>query len=565
MELDHWITGLPWGGGIRAWVILLVVAVFALTPPARWIFRAAGRAADFLASRPGAAVLTIGAFAFAVTATISLRVDFPEPAVHDEFSYVLAADTFARGRLTNPKHPLWEFFETIYVIHEPTYQSKYPPAQGLMLAIGIAIVDEPMLGVWLSSALACSAITWMLLAWTPGRWAVAGGFIAALHAVMLQWNNTLWGGAIAFAGGALVLGAVRRLWNEASFKHGIILALGALILANSRPYEGLLLCIAVGVVLLPWAIARLRDGRRRMVLTSLVLPSLLILIPGALWMAYFNFRVTGNPMLSPYLRHDQSYGHTPHFFFQDLRPPKQYSNLQFDRQYGQWEPTYWERQQTFVGWLREIGRKNWRLGRGFFQPLILLVPLIMLPHTLRRHRWMQLALAMLIFFIIGTWGITWNVLLHYAAPAAPLALVLLVSCMSEMAGRGGVWRITLQVTLALFLLSIWPTFSFIHELQTKGPQMSRAKVVNTILQGYPNDKHLFVIHNLPDLYTEWVYNGADIDSQRIVWARDLGPEKLPRLLSYYKNRRAWMIDVGEVVRVKPLGWKLPQEMLPPGK
>src|SRR5687767_7295061 len=123
MELDHWITGLPWGGGMRAWVILLAVAVFALTPPARWIFRAAGRAAEFLAKRPAGAVLTVGAFAFAVTATISLLVEFPEPAVHDEFSYVLAADTFARGRLTNPKHPLWEFFETIYVIHEPTYQS----------------------------------------------------------------------------------------------------------------------------------------------------------------------------------------------------------------------------------------------------------------------------------------------------------------------------------------------------------------------------------------------------------------------------------------------------------
>jgi hypothetical protein len=41
---------------------------------------------------------------------------------------------------------------------------------------------------------------------------------------------------------------------------------------------------------------------------------------------------------------------------------------------------------------------------------------------------------------------------------------------------------------------------------------------------------------------QWIYNAADIDAARIVWARDLGPERDAALAAYFRGRQVWMVD-----------------------
>src|SRR5260370_9581634 len=122
-------------------------------------------------------------------------IPIPQAKIHDEFSYLLEADTFAHGRLANPSHPLSIFFDTFHVIQHPTYSSIYFPAQGLALASG-KLLGNPWIGVLLSTAAMCVAMTWMLQGWTSPEWALLGGTLVLLRfGIFTYWINSYWCGS----------------------------------------------------------------------------------------------------------------------------------------------------------------------------------------------------------------------------------------------------------------------------------------------------------------------------------------------------------------------------------
>ena len=89
-----------------------------------------------IAHRRLAPVLVVGILPLALRALLLPVYAVPTPSVHDEYGYLLQADTFASGRLTNPTPPSPRHFESIYILTKPTYNSQYQPAQGMLLAFG---------------------------------------------------------------------------------------------------------------------------------------------------------------------------------------------------------------------------------------------------------------------------------------------------------------------------------------------------------------------------------------------------------------------------------------------
>jgi hypothetical protein len=363
------------------------------------------------------AMLGVAVLAFTGCVFFSAILREPVPRIHDEFSYELMGETLAHGHVANPSPPLPEFFDTFHILVRPAYVSKYFPAQGVFLALGDKLAGHPAVGVWLSSALACAALVWMLQAWIGPRWALLGGFIFAVqYGIYSYWSQTYWGGMATALGGALFFGALRRLWDRFSWQNSIWLALGLIILANSRPSEGALAALP-GMVLFLYQIAKNRRWREAGFWPKLVLPCVAMLALGAFASGSYNKVITGSALKPPYMLHEQQYQETPPFIFLPERPQLTYSSIWLRYYYEFRELHAYDLQRIPKVWVLAVARKlaTWW---DFYCGILLSVPLF-LPGLLKKGRariFQVIFLAGLLALpLISDHRIAWRILIDLLA------------------------------------------------------------------------------------------------------------------------------------------------------
>ena len=533
------MTGLP-----NPEVFLLLAVLLAAALPFRGV-RFWERPLARLARHRRMAILASIAAPLILRAALLPLYPAPEPRVHDEFSFLLGADTLAHGRLANPPHPFWMHFESFHILVRPAYATAYPLAAAAAMALGKVLLGNFWAGVWLSTGLLCGAICWMLQGWLPPRWALLGAILVILRiGVSSYWMNSYWGGSVAALGGALVLGALPRIVRAPQWRNAAVMAVGVAILANSRAFEGMVLSLAVAA---PLALG-LRGKRA---LRSAVVPLAALLLLTFAGMAYSWARVTGKPWLPPYVLYRVNDTLAPHLLWQGLRPQPLYDNADMRNFYVRWElGGYYLAHQSL---LVDLARKAVFYWRFYLGPLLSL-PLLALP-WLWRGRKTRLPLLLAAAFSVALIVQVYHNL-HYAAPATGLVMLIVLQAMRRLR----LWRWGRSPAGLRLVRCLPPACAAMLLIQivagrvpdektvqagwrwTAPAGIRRARVLRQ-LAGMAG-RHLVLVrysleHHPGD---EWVYNGADIDGSPVVWARELDRESNARLLEYFRDRQIWLVE-----------------------
>ena len=534
------------------WVLFLLTGVFLL---ATFAWRpGVQHAFSVLAKRARLCIALLFLLSIILRLLLLPHHPVPSPDVFEEFGHLLVADTLLHGRLANPPHALSPFFETIFVVQQPTYSSIFPLGLGLLLALGRLLSGTPWTGVLIASGGFCACCYWMLRAWVTPSWALLGGIFAVIEfGPLCPWTNSYWGGHLTAIGGCFVFGALPRLRMYGRIRDAILLGSGCGMILLTAPFESVLLFPTIALFLVSGA----EQWDRPTNLVRVAVFAFAALMPAVLLVLLQNRAVTHNWTTLPLQVSRYQYGvpasltiepnPTPH---SALTPAQEINYKAQALQHGSSRDSI----------TKFLVRLEYRVRYyRFFLLSPLYLPLIAFFFSLHKGRVRWVA-ATLTVFVIGT-----NVLPGFTVQdlAAITCLFVLVSIvglqqLSRIRLRGvsvggEICRVLIVLCLADFMTwyvlhlfespVVYPVLQYETWDSINHENPERRIRVRRQIETIKGNLLVVVRYSPHHAYqNEWVWNEADIDASRVIYARDLGPAEDEKLIRHYSNRKVFLLE-----------------------
>jgi hypothetical protein len=295
----------------------------------------------------------------------------------------------------------------------------------------------------------------------------------------------------------------------------------------------------------------LRDrGQKRAFLFRVILPAAGAMCCGAALTAYYFRAVTGSPWLLPYRINQQLYGWPMTLAW--FHPPSlDHANPQMHRYYL-WELGL----HTNLFHVPDLLYKAESLWRFFIGPVFTVALLF----GCRAWRGCRIRPLLLIGGAVALAVMTeQSGYPHYLSPATVILVAVVVQSMRHLRAGGpkGVALVRGLLVVLLAAAGVRALVAPFHfQFRSLGERISwccgrpgnleRAAVLAR-LTAEPGRHVVFVRYSPRHRFLEeWVYNEADIDHAKIVWALDTGPERDRELIQYFHGRKLWTVDADAV-------------------
>jgi hypothetical protein len=312
-------------------------------------------------------------------------------------------------------------------------------------------------------------------------------------------------------------------------------------------------------VLVRWTFLGKNRPTWTLLLQRTALPLALIIAAGS-WMAYYDYKVFGNPLTPPYKINRATYAVVPYWVWQHPGPEPVYHHAVIRNFYVGEELGYFRRFRTVRGLLSETIFFKPLRAMLFFAGFALAPTFILLPRALldRRIRFLVVCVAIVVFGVMNETFL----IPHYLAAITAALYALGLQAMRHLrlwkpGGQPvGAAIVRFAITLCVFLgvlrlwaeplhigLASWPSGAWASMWSGPGRLGAGRARIEATLEQLPG-KQLVIVRYSPghSSLDEWVYNAPDIDGSKVIWAREMAAPDNCELIHYYNDRQVWLVQ-----------------------